>query len=91
MTRAGSRLMTSRASSKSPGRTIALASPVSSSSVMKQMPFAVPGRCRVITAPPIFTRVPGAAWASFAAGHSSGSCARSNFIGCTPVVSDRCA
>ena len=34
------------------GQTIRLAFPVSSSSVMKMTPLALPGRCRVTTTPP---------------------------------------
>jgi len=54
-TSAGSRLITRRDSSKRRGLTIAFASPVSSSSVMKQKPFAVPGRWRVMTEPQMLT------------------------------------
>ena len=40
------------------GTTTALAVPVSSSRVMKQNPFAVPGRWRTMTRPAIFTQLP---------------------------------
>ena len=40
------------------GATITLAIPVSSSSVRNTNPFAVPGRCRVMTIPAVRTRWP---------------------------------
>ena len=88
MTRAGSKVMMWRNSSKSFGRTMAFAWPVSSSRVMKQNPLAVPGRWRAMTEPPIFTVAPERTRGNSAAGHRSGSCSRKNFIGCGPVVSD---
>ena len=47
-----------RSSVKRSGRTMMLAMPVSSSSVRNTNPFAVPGRCRVMTAPATRTRRP---------------------------------
>ena len=50
--------MINRSRAKRSGRTMMLAMPVSSSSVRKTNPFAVPGRCRVMTMPATRTRRP---------------------------------
>ena len=47
-----------RNASKIFGQTIVLAAPVSSSSVMKITPLALPGRCRTSTSPATVTRRP---------------------------------
>ncbi len=60
---------------------MAFASPVSSSSVMKQNPLAVPGLWRVMTEPQTFTRFPAGADGSCEAGVTSGSMARASLIG----------
>ena len=81
--------MTTRCSSYTCGRMITLLMPVSSSSVRKTKPLAVPGRCRVMTHPAMRTRWPGR-WRGRSMARSTprrASDARWNVIGCAPIVS----
>lgn len=66
---------------------MAFETPVSSSRLTNTNPFAVPGRCRQITCPAIFTTVPFRSLAKSAARQISGSWERINFIGCGPTES----
>ncbi|MCU0256525.1 MAG: carbohydrate binding family 9 domain-containing protein [Vicinamibacterales bacterium] len=84
----GSWTITVRWASNRSGRTMTLAMPVSSSSVRKQKPLAVPGRWRVITAPATRTRRPCRAPGRSAARRTPRSARSRRFsaMGCGPMV-----
>jgi hypothetical protein len=63
--------------------TTMLATPVSSSSVMKITPFAVPGRCRTSTSPATTTRAPFGGRSSQPAGTARGGRGQSSGCGVT--------
>ena len=87
--RNGIRTASVRCRSNGSGRMITFEMPVSASSVRNTNPFAVPGRCRVITIPAMRTRHPSRACVRSMA-HStprSASVVRCSNIGGGPIVS----
>jgi len=78
--------MTARLSRKRSGWTMACDIPVSSSSVRKTNPLAVPGRCRQITFPAMRRMIPCWALGRSHARQVSGRLGRASDIGCGPVV-----
>ena len=87
-TSAGAVVSSVRSAAKRCGVTMALAKPVSSSSVMKKKPLAVPGRWRTITVPAASMRVPSGTSARSTArrmprARKSG---RSSDTGCGPML-----